>query len=299
MPNRHSFSSTAVLSSQKSVFLVGEPIFLKLHLSNNSPKPVTLCKKFSFSWEQLKFSAPDRACLMSPQGEDLCAAYQDNAFFCNPVVIKPHSDEWLILPISAHFFLKATGAYSFYVELTDEDNCQWKSNLLEFSLADDPECLLSTKYPLKITNAKSEFYQSEQIIVECSFFNQTTNPIAFIKPQVDSLDGWCNPTYRFTVVDQNNRSLIPAQRCGNMNENKYFDDSYILVLPDSCQKISCDLLRYPEMKTPGIYRIQLLYLVRKAVIGKSGTILDRFENWPDTVFVGMLESNTISIKILP
>jgi hypothetical protein len=138
---------------------------------------------------------------------------------------------------------------------------------------------------------------TEPIDIEAIFTNKSDKPIIFLKPQEDSLDGWVNPVYQFTVVDNAGRSLALTLRCGSMATPVYNDSAQFIIASGGFYRQKVQLPLFPEMHKPGEYRVRLTYIVRDKAIGKGGVVLDKKMNWEKEVFVGRLESNEVTITI--
>ena len=281
---------------------IGEPIQPRLRIRNTEIRSI-LIEGFEFDWDLIAFAKPNLASLIGPDGENFLLPYEvdeskaETSFKIPVIEIKPASDEWLFLPISNHLHLRQPGNYNFKIELVDESGAKFVSNSIDFTLVDVAPNSTSDHIKLELSSATTTYPNYRDVTLEASFTNNTDRPLIFLKPQEDSFDGWVNPTYQFTVIDERGRSLALARRDGTMATPDYSKAMQIEVKAGATYLQKIKLPVFPHVQTSGKYQISLTYLVRDKASGKSGAILDRPAIWPVGTFVGRLESNQISIQI--
>jgi hypothetical protein len=289
-----------ILHNDVTVVSIGEPVNPKLQIVNDMDRAVELRRGFAFNWERLAFVEPNAIHLIAPDGTDLALPYRrDPSYFSglDPIAIAPNGEEWMFLPIYAHFHLRALGKYRFWIELGDDSGTVHRSNEIGFELHDVESNAPGDAIKLTLQPAKSSYVTKEPVEIGVAFCNKSDKPFAFLKPQEDSFYGWANPIYQFTLLDGSGRSLPLALRSGSMADPRYDESTRIALSPGQLRTQMLRLPEFPDMRTPGTYRVRLTYIVRKQGVGKAGTILDQPMNWDANVFVGRLESNDIEVRI--
>jgi hypothetical protein len=282
----------------RQVYEIGESIRVKLRLTNRGVSPVAI-RQFVFDEQRLAFAPPSAAHLVGPDGRDVFAPYAEppTAGLYDPrLSLAPHGEEWALLPVSTFADLSEPGRYEFWLELLDDRGRVAESDRLHFDLTDSA-ATLRPPVALSLQPARTTLVATEPIDVEAVFANHGNAPAIVLKPQEDSLSGWVNPVYRFTVMDERGRLLAPELRSGTMATPSYDAMTRIAVPPGGTTRVPLRLPDLPGLMTSGTYRIRLTYIVRDRAIGKGGTVLDRPMQWPSGTFVGRLESNTVTIQI--
>lgn len=283
----------------KDTYSIGEAVTPRLEIKNNEDSLIEV-QDFVLKWDKWAFSNSSAAHLVGPDGRDLMLPYRQptpDAGYGPPIRVEARKNEWLILPISSHLFLREPGNYTFWIELGESQGRVHESNRVSFQLTDVPSSAPPDRIELKLEPAKSTFSTTEKIEVDVTFTSKSDEPLIFLKPQQDSFDGWVNPVYRFRVMAGAGRGLGLALRDGDMATPIYDESAQFTVALGGSYRQRLTLPEYPEMRKPGEYKIGLTYIVREKAIGKGGVVLDRDMNWPDEVFKGRLESNEITIKI--
>jgi hypothetical protein len=283
----------------RQVYAIGEGIRVKLRLTNRSASPVGI-RQFVFDDERLAFVPPSAAHLVGPDGRDALVPYAESAAvrLHDPgLSLSPHGEEWRLLPLSTFVDFKDPGRYTFWVELLDDRGRVARSDRLHFELVDVAAPSPRPAVVLGLDVARTTLVATEPIDVEAVFANHGNAPVIVLKPQEDSLSGWVNPVYRFTVIDEGGRLLPPELRSGTMATPSYDATTQIAVPPGGTARVPLRLPDLPRLTTSGAYRIRLTYIVRDRAIGKGGTVLDRPMRWPAGTFVGRLESDTVTIHI--
>jgi hypothetical protein len=288
------------LHVEQAVYSMGEPIRLKLQISNNTGRQTGTGQGFVFNWEQLAFAEPNAVHLIGPGGADLALPYrreQSDAASLKPIVVDAGREEWLFLPIHAFFHLREPGQYAFWLELTDDRGAVHRSNCIGFQLVDVEASAAAGQVELTLQSGQPSVAASHlpPMDMEAAFTSKHPEPLIFLKPQEDSLSGWVNPVYRFTVVDGSGRVLAQPQRSGTMAIPTYNGSTQFVVPPGETRRQQLRLPGFEELRRPGEYRVRLTYLVRSKAIGKDGVVLESPENWDKQVFMGRLESNEVTI----
>jgi hypothetical protein len=288
------------LHAEQAVYSIGEPIRLKLQISNNTGRRTVTGQGFVFNWEQLAFAEPNAVHLIGPCGIDLALPYrreQSSAASLKPIVVDAGREEWLYLPIHAFFRLRELGEYAFWLELTDDRGVVHRSNRISFQLVDVEASVAAGQVELTLQSGQSSVAASHlpPIGMEAAFTSKHLEPLIFLKPQEDSLFGWVNPVCRFTVVDGSGRVLAQPPRSGTMAIPAYNGSTQFVVPPGETRRQQLQLPGFDELRHPGKYRVRLTYIVRRNAIGKDGVVLEEPENWDKQVFVGRLESNEVTI----
>jgi hypothetical protein len=288
-----------ILHAERARYSVGEPIRPKLEIRNDGDAPADLGPGLVFDWERLAFVAPSAVRLVGPDAVDMAAPYREAVAGPgndHPLRVEPHSSEWLSLPISAHVHLVRPGAYTFAIELADRAGGVHRSNTLGFELvgADPPR---PGPARLELGLAHTAVAPGERVELTAQFYNLADRPMVFLRPQQDSFDGWVNPSYVFTVVDREGRTLARALRSGSMAEPRYNAATQLAISPGGAASLLLALPAFPAMRRPGEYRVRLTYLVRDHAIGKAGVVLPDRMAWSPDVFVGRLESADVVVSV--
>ena len=289
-----------ILHKERAVYSIGEPVRPKLQILNNTTQQIVLGHGFRFDWEDLAFAEPDFVHLVGPGGAELTLPYRrDQSYFDsnNPISVEAGKEEWLYLPIYAHFHLREPGKYSFWLDLSDPMGSLYHSNRINFKLVNVEASVVPESIELTIESGKSTYTAKEHVDIEANFTNRHDKRLTFLKPQADSFYGWVNPVYQFTVIDSAGRTLPLALRSGTMAIPNYDETTQITVATGSSYVQQLQLPTFPRMQQPGDYRLRLTYLVRREAIGKAGVVLDEQMNWNKEVFIGRIESNELKITI--
>ena len=290
-----------ILHEEEKLYSIGEPIRPKLQILNKTARKIEFGDGFIFDWADLAFAKPNFLHLIGPDGTELALPYhQDQSYFTpfNPIIIDPGKEEWLYLPIYAHFHLRRPGVYTFWLELLDNLGELHISNRISFQLVDVEYSIPPKFIELTLQSQKSSFGIKESIDTEVVFTNKFNKSLTFLRPQEDSFYGWVNPVYQFTVIDGAGRGLPLAQRCGTMATPIYNKTTQVTITPGESFRQGLHLPIFPDMQSPGEFRIRLSYIVRKKAIGKGGIVLDKKMNWGKEVFIGRVESNELTITII-
>jgi hypothetical protein len=280
-------------------YSVGEPVVPRLQILNTGATLVEFLL-LVFDWDRLAFSDPSAAHLVAPSGQDLLLPYRRAASdIANepPIRITPDGEEWLYLPISSYLHLRQPGWYTFWLELLDEMGRVHRSNDVIFNLEDVEPSRSPESIGLTIAPQQTYYTAGEPVDIEVSFTNRASEAVTLLTPQQDSLDGWVNPMYQFTVMDSAGRGLPLARRSGTMATPVYDDASRFTLEPGGSRALQVRLPVFPDMRNPGEYHVWLTYIVRERAIGKAGVVLDQRMNWPKGTFTGRLESNEVVVVI--
>jgi hypothetical protein len=289
-----------VLHEARKVYSIGEPVRPKLQILNTTDQKIVLNKSFVLDWEDLAFAEPNFIHLVGPGGAELALPYRrDISYFdsINPISVDAGNEEWLYLPIYAHFHLRELGEYTFWLDISDNKGAIHYSNRIKFNLIDVDSSILPEFVELTIQPGKSAYSTNESINIEANFTNKYDMPLVFLKPQEDSFYGWVNPVYQFTVIDSGGRTLALALRSGTMAIPAYNETTQFAVAPGSSAIERLRLPDFPGIRAPGDYRLRLTYIVREKAIGKAGVVLDKQMNWGERAFTGRIESNELKITI--
>lgn len=285
-----------ILHLEREEYSIGESVSPRLQVLNGKVSPVKI-SGFAFDWDELAFSEPNAARLIAPDGQDLMLPYKQPVDSGAGIVVQAGGEEWQILPISSHLHLRRTGDYSFQLELADDQGDVWQSNDVRFNLKDVEYSDSPDLVELTVDPQNPSFAATDPIHIHARFTNKAEETLTFLKPQDDSLDGWANPIYQFTVTDDVGRELPLARRSGTMATPKYSDDTQFTLRPGGSHAETLRLPVFPKMRKAGEYKVRLTYIVRENAVGKGGVVLDRSMNWPRGVFVGRLASNETTVKI--
>jgi hypothetical protein len=286
-----------ILHGGDAVVRIGEPVNPQLQAKNESAERVLLSPNFVFDADDLAFAEPNSVHLLGPDGADLALPYKrDASYFAGrkPLALESGKEEWQYLPIYAHFHLRRLGRYRFWLDLADESGGSHRSNERSFELRDVEYSMPPDALALKLMPATG----SERMEVDAVFTNTQAKPVVVLAPQEDSFDGWVNPIYQFTIRDAAGRILPPARRSGTMASPRYDDSNRIVVGAGESHRQRLRLPDLPRMRHNGEVRVQLTYIVRSKRVGKAGSIIDEPMNWDASVFVGRVESNEITVKVL-
>lgn len=292
-------SAMIILYSDTDVSLLGEPVRIKMQIINNNSETISI-SGFRFDWEELTFFPPNSVHLLDPDKKELALPYE-----CAPsdyeaisfIKVPAQGEEWFYLPLYRYFNFRKPGQYEFSLQLQDNKEKTFKSNIVYFTLKEDVTLLAPDKIDLKIEIQNKKVKTSEKIIITAVWTNQSTRTYTFLKPQDDSYNGWVNPVYQFIVKDSARRILPIALRSGSMATPRYDHSTMFSLKPESSFEQSLLFPIFPKMRQPGNYNIQLIYLVRKKQIGKGGKVLERDMAWDKDVFIGRIESNIITVQI--
>jgi hypothetical protein len=285
------------LHNVNAVVCIGEPVNPELQAVNESGRRLKLGRHFVFDWDDLAFAEPDFVHLVGPDGAELALPYRrDPSYFRGrrPLTIAAGKEEWQYLPVYAHFHLRAPGDYKFWLELADESGAVHRSEVAAFTLRDVEYSMPPGSLALAIAPSPGASQAAE---VEAVFTNSASRPLVVLAPQEDSFDGWVNPIYQFTVIDDAGRVLPLARRSGSMATPHYGASMRIILEPGRSRRLQLRLPDIPAIRREGNYRVRLTYIVRNRRVGKAGTVIDQPMNWDDDVFVGRVESNEITVRV--
>lgn len=288
-----------LLHPERDRYAIGEPVRPQLQIENRDARALDIGAGFSFDWERLAFAAPNEIHLLDPEGHDLAAPYRrgaDEPPGAPAMYIAPGKDEWLYLPVYAHIDLSRPGEYRMSVALADTGGALYASDEIRFRVEDIPAPRPGAAR-IALTPRRAAFRADDPIEIEAQFINESDREIVFLTPQEDSFYGWVNPVYRFRVIDHRGRGLPLALRSGTMAQPSYPPDMRFAVAPRQTHTQILSLPDFPDIHSPGDYRVTLTYLVRDQAIGKAGVILDQEMRWPDDVFRGRIESAEVTIAI--
>jgi hypothetical protein len=289
------------LYNECATYSIGEQIRAKLQILNDTNQEVKFGNGFIFDWENLAFVEPNFVHLVGPSRTELALQYRcEQSYFNlvnNPINVEGSNEEWLYLPIHAHFHLRELGEYTFWLELLDNHGELHHSNQISFQLVDIEPSMSPDLIELTLESRKCTFAVTEDTDVEVVFKNKFDRPVIFLKPQEDSFYGWVNPVYQFTIFDSVGRNLSMALRSGTMPFPIYDETTQFTVTPGESYRQMLHLPDFPKIKNAGEYRLRLTYIVREKAIGKGGVVLDKQMNWKEGVFIGRIESNELAITV--
>lgn len=289
-----------ILHPEKESYLVAEMVRPQLQLRNLTDSPIRI-EGFVFSWDALAFREPSFVHLIDPAGHELLGPYRQSQLpeaFNFPLEIPAQGEKWLYLPIGAHQHLRQVGAYKLWLELGDSRGDLHRSNELQFELVDQPSTVSPELIKLEIEQHRPLFSFSDWPEIDVTFTNQADRALTFLKPQdVTSYYGAVNPIYQFTVQDQTGRTLPLALTEGDIEPPVYGPDNQFTLQPGASYHQRLPLLAIPALKQSGEYQVRLTYIVRENELDIGGVILDTPTTWPEGVFVGLIESNTTTVKV--
>jgi len=286
-----------ILHPDRDRYSIGQSIRPRLQLWNLNDADIEI-PGFAFDWDTIGFLPPNEVHLIGPDGQDRLAPYQEPGPFTDaPIRVQARSEEWLVLPISAHVHLREIGSYRFWLHLVTATGTAHTTRTLTFELRDLPSSVDPDRLELKIAPVRSPQPAGEPVVLVCQLTNRSPRLLRLLAPQEDSFDGWVNPVYQFTVVDASGRSLAMARRDGTMATPVYDDEHMFGIQPGGTHHMVLQLPVFPRMRAPGTYTVGLSYLVRDHKIGKGGSVLEPTMGWDDDVFVGRLESNRTTVVL--
>jgi hypothetical protein len=286
----------------KMSYQIGETISHNLIITNPYQNSVEF-RGLAFCEYQLAFVAPNAIHLIEPDGQDLLKPYEQREFYendCPPIQIKGEEAYRGRITISEWLHLRKPGEYIFWLELTDILGRKYHSNKITFELVPIQESIPSKLIDLTLQSDRVSFTVEQLLNVEVElesiFTNKSSQPVTFLEPQGGSFNNLINPFYQLTVFDSNGRSLRKIPGDANIAQPVYNESTQFSLEPGNSHSIKFLLRHFPEMRQPGQYQIQLTYITRETDVA-YGFVLDEPMNWPEDVFVGVLESNKITITI--
>lgn len=286
-----------ILHLDRAQFLIGEAITPRLQITNNTGAPIRIGAGVRLSGSDWTWTPPNAVRLIGPDGSDLMQPYAQPNLSDAPIEIAPGSEHWQTLPLNAHLHLRTPGSYRLSVELAIEGDGVVRSDELRFELRDVVASLPPEQIGLEIAAPATIERWSGALQITATFTNHAAQPITLLKPQDDSYDGWVNPAYLFSVIDEAGRGLARALRSGSIGRPVYDDTNMITLAPGATWEQPLQLADIPALQPPGTYRIRLTYIVRDTAIGKGGAAIDQPLRWEPQVFIGRLESNELRITL--
>lgn len=286
-----SVTVNAHLKFGRESYYVGETLALDIKISNGLNTPVKF-DNLQLDIDSFAFSSPQKIYLKSPKGEDLLRVYDQNELFESSIVIEPLSDETFI--VVPWVVLQEPGSYTFGIELETSDGHVYQSNDIDFNVEDEESSISPESVEVILQPEEMSFTVSDAWFVDIAFSNHSDSSLIFFYPQAGSHYGWINPAYIFLAYDDLGRSLaIPG---GDFTKNPVYDESTQFILqPGETHHVRDQIPRFAGMYNPGVYKLQLMYIVRKNVV--SVHILSERANWDENVFVGVRKSNTVTVTI--
>jgi hypothetical protein len=294
-------ATQVILHPDRETYSMTESIRPTLEIRNRSDYSVEIVGGFAFDWERLAFCTPNAVHLMAPDGRDLMRPYHREAPFLAseyPIRLGPGSSHWRYLPVSNFLHLRQVGEYELWLELLDSTGELHRTDHVTFRITDVEPSVPPGTIELSLGSSRSVYSSAEPTVVTPIFTNYGERRLVLLTPQEDSIYGWANPIYQFTVLDGDGRGLALARRSGSMAARVYDDTTKIPLPPGRSAALDLELPDFPAMREPGTYRVGLTYIVRGEDIGKGGDVLDRSMGWDDEVFRGRLESNELAITVL-
>ncbi len=287
-----------VLYLEKNIFTPFEPIRPGVQIINTSGKEINI-QKVKLDWEDLAFSSPSVLHLINENGIDIASMYEREPIYFKDIkpIAVTGKEEWFYFPLNIYFPKLAAGKYKLWVELADNYGDLLKSNTISFAVIDVMDNLKALDIAISIE--ESQTCKTDKLEVEVNFINKYANRLIILKPHFDSFYGWTNPAYYFVLREKVSGRVLPlALRSGSMDTPVYDQSTMFSLDGGEENTLKLKLPSIPKLSIPGEYTVQLYYLVREHQIGKSGTILSTEMNWGKDVFVGLIESNTINIKVI-
>jgi len=286
-----SVTLNAHLVFDRESYYVGETLVLEVKISNGSNTSVRF-DNLQLETNGFAFSSPQKIYLKSPKGEDLLGVYDQNELFESSILIEPLSAETFI--IAPGIVLQEPGSYTFGIELVTSEGYAYQSKDVAFNVKDEESSISPESVEVILQPEELSFTFTDIWFVDIAFSNHSDSSLIFFNPQDGSHYGWINPAYLFLAYDGLGRSLaLPG---GDFTKNPVYDESTQFILqPGETYHLRDQIPHFAQMYTPGVYKLQFMYIVRKNVV--SGQILTERANWDKNVFVGVIKSNTVTVTI--
>mgnify|MGYP001206775888 CR=1 FL=1 len=294
----------------RTQYLLGESAYFSFSLTNNSEQPVSIYNFAQVSWP---YELPEqvRLHLIAPSGEDLYAdeyidyaePYDKSIFTMMPLEEINLRTRIAILTLAPQLHLHELGRYHFWVETEDLEGNLIRSNDVLFDMV-EPKFSVPPEDVSITISANSPYKADESWPVEVIFSNLSNKTLTFLEPQDGSSSGWRYPIYRFSAFDESGYKLqLPVRDA--LQPAIYNEDTQFMLRPGESHSLTLLIPRFIGMKTPGQYKIQLLYAVRELEMFHFSDYWWEIEkanqlesmNWDEDVFLGHIFSNEIAITI--
>lgn len=284
-------SSHIVIMPLQDDFLIGEGAVFSINIQNNQDIPIDLL-------------VPLRFHLVAPNGEDIYP--QTNLDDVEPqakmITIDSQSTKRIPFGIPSHVNLLQLGSYTLWMEADDRAGNSYKSNDAVFNVIEKEYDVSSENINLMISSNHA-YKLDDTLDFQIRFTNFSDKPLTFLKPQEGSFLGWRYPMYLLIITDQDGNNLeYPGSEA--VDDPVYSPDTMFTIQAGETYQFTDTLPRFSGLDHSGIYKIQLIYVVRdqeKFFFWEPFSSGDAFQpepiNWDEDVFLGHIMSNEITITI--
>ncbi len=297
----------------QNVFLVGDKVWVKLTIINNREVPVQI-DNFSFDAYQFGYFGANTMHLIAPDGQDLLHSYRSKISLTGdylPIDVAPQSEYQSFVLLSRCLRLYQPGQYVFWITVTDNFGNLAHSNQASFQIESLPQTVPAELVPLtlriKEISSTSVDGRIDLITIEATLTNNSERPLAFLKLQYGSYLGRTNPTYELTLTDSEGR-IYPTQSTGVegsfSDEYPVYDDenivtlapgeSYIIAENDVFYRAFAGLESFNDN-----YMLTMDYIVAENISGLGLEQFRELQNRKGDLFIGLIESNTVTIPSSP
>lgn len=282
------------VDSGKDEYTVGDRIAFQLRVTNLTEAPIEIDNPIFYQYT-LDIFYPNEVHLIDPNGEDLFLPYhhsppQENE--AKHIQVKAHEETWFHFPISSYLLLDQPGEYIFWVKLVDSLGNAYTSNQSTFSITKPVSTVSPELLSLHIQPQATVVSKRDVISITVTFRNNSGQTVKFLLPQEGSSQGWRNPIYWFTVINEEGHALIPPLSEAIYTAPVYDDTTIFTLYPNTVHQFEVRIARFAQMQEPGQYKVQLSYIVSKTTWEGQPII------WPENVFVGLLTSNETFIEVV-
>lgn len=292
------------LIPDKAQFEAGELLGIRFSIENNSELSVEINNAIWCNY-QLAFTEPGTINLIDPQGDNLLQPYHVNTLpdhDCAAMVVEPGSKFFSTITLSNWIYIREPGEYRVWLDLVNSRGEHFHSNILKFETNSIPGRVPQERIEIAL-NSEQMTYTIKQLLdvqvrFRLTFTNTYTETVTILKPQSGSYIQLINPIYRAVVKDNIGRGLHMVRADdASIGEPVYDETTTISLLPGESETISIPMPYFPEMRQPGQYEVSVVYMVRDHAVF-LGMVTDEEIRWTPDVFVGVLESNSIVIKVI-
>lgn len=292
------------LAPDKVQFEVGELLALRLSIENNSELPIKVDNAIWCNY-QLAFVEPSVINLIGPSGHNLLQSYHVNALpdhDCATIMVESGSRFYSTIPLSDWVYMREPGEYHVWLELVDSLEERFRSNALTFEINASSGRVPQERIGLALDSEQMTYTIEEllnaQVGLELTFTNMHTETISILRPQGGSFINAVNPIYRIVVRDNMGRELRMIRATdANIGEPVYDETTTLSLPPGDSETLRIRMPHFPEMRQPGQYEVSLVYIVREHAVS-LGIVTNELMPWAPDIFVGVLESNSVDLKVI-